>query len=111
MFSVVCVCLSFCSQGGSLCDHYPLYIGPVSTGPLIQYPPTQGPAPSVQGPSPSHPIQGPSPLLVTYIGQDWRPVQTCSLEDLTVQALTFELVLTSGGWLLTHPTGMLFCFM
>ena len=30
-------------------------------------------------------MQGPSPLLVASSGQDWRPVQACSLEDLTVR--------------------------
>ena len=35
-------------------------------------------------------------------GQDWMPVQTCSLEDLIVQP---QLVLISGGWL--HVVGKL----
>ena len=37
---------------------------------------------TVQGPG-APPCTG--PLLVTSGSQDWRPVQTCSLEDLTVQ--------------------------
>ena len=46
---------------------------------------------------PQAPIQNPhscAPLLVKSGGQDWRPVQTCSLED--------PLVLTLGCWLLKH---------
>ena len=31
-------------------------------------------------------VRGPSHLLVTSGGLDWRPVQICSLEDFTVQA-------------------------
>ena len=38
------------------------------------------------------------PLLLTSGGQDWILVQTCSLEDFTVQPP--RLVLKSGGWLL-----------
>ena len=44
---------------------------------------------------------GAYPLLVTSGGQDWRRVQTCSPEDLTVQPQT-PLMLTSGGYLLEH---------
>ena len=51
---------------------------------------------------------------VTTGGKDWRPVQTCSLEDLP-----HPLVLTSDGywstysWKVggTHPTGMLSCYV
>ena len=40
------------------------------------------------------------PLIVTSGGQDWRQVQTCSLEDLIVQGPL--LVLTSGRCLLKN---------
>ena len=32
MFSVMCICQSVCSWGGSPCDHYPWCIGPHHTG-------------------------------------------------------------------------------
>ena len=52
------------------------------------------------------PVQGPTPLAVTSGGQDWKPVQTCSLEDLphcTGCAHHHpQLVLISGGYLLKH---------
>ena len=40
-------------------------------------------------PTPPPPRPGPNPLLVTPGGHHWRPVQTCSLEDLT-QAILFK---------------------
>ena len=56
----------------------------------------------------------PSPLLM--ITQDWRPVQTCSLDDLTVQAANQCWHLVAGYWSTfggragsAHPTGMLSC--
>ena len=79
---------------GSHVTHYPSCIGPYCTRP-----PIQGSSPNTplyKAPVPPVQDSGPDPLLVT---RDWRPVQTCSLQDLTVQAL---LVLTSGGWLLKH---------
>ena len=48
--------------------------------------------PPVQGLSPL--CTGFCPLLVTSGKEDWTPVQTCSLEDLTGPP---QLVLTSGG--------------
>ena len=39
----------------------------------------------------------PSPLIVTSGGQDWRSVQTCTLEDPPA-----PLLLTSGSWLPKH---------
>ena len=63
--------------GGSTCDYYPWCIGPHCTGLPLCTQPQLCPHP-VQGP-------GPLPLLVTSGGQDWIPIQTCALEDLTVQ--------------------------
>ena len=48
---------------------------------------------TVQGPWPLCRVPS-SILLVTSGGQDWRPVQTCPLEDITVQP---PVLLTSGG--------------
>ena len=57
--------------------------------------------------------QGTYPLLLTTGGHYWRPIQTCTLEDLALQVLV-----PSGGhkntysWQAdgTHPTGMFSCF-
>ena len=74
--------------------------------------------PAIQGPSVlvlpktcNLTVQGPTgSLSVTSGGQDWKPVQTCLLQDP-------PLVLTSGGYWSTYgwqtdgtyPTGMLSC--
>ena len=61
---------------------------------------------------------GPCPLLVISGGQDWIPVQTCSLGDLTVQAPPphsptgadiWSVAMYGGRTGGTHPTGMLSC--
>ena len=62
---------------GVSCDHYKWCIGPHCTVPYVQ---------------------GPSPLLVISRGQNWRPVQTCSLKDPPPSLL----VLTPGGWSTQH---------
>ena len=57
----------------------------------------------------------PPPLLLTSGGHHWRPVQTCSLEDLP---LPQPVLKSSGGhrnmysWQMggTHPIGMLSCY-
>ena len=71
------VCVSICSQGaGSLCDHYPWYIGhhcKSPPNPLDIRPGTP--------PPPRHQALIPSPLLVTSGGYHWRPVQTCSFDN------------------------------
>ena len=95
MFSVVCVCQYVCPQRGShmAITHHALDLtvqGPMVPSTLWKW--------DLTG-------QG-SPLLVTSGGQDWRSVQTFSLED--------SLVLTSGGYWstygrqagATHPTRM-----
>ena len=65
----------------------------------------QGP-PSVQDPAASVPAA--CPLLETFVGQDWRPVQPCSLKVPPPRLLTSDgLYTTSKG--ATHPTGMLSC--
>ena len=86
MFSVVCFSLSVCPEGSHVTithDAWDLTVQrPPSCSNLfnfdltVQEPPTLCPVYRV-------------PLVVTSIGQDWRPVQTCSLEG--------PLVLTSGG--------------
>ena len=48
-------------------------------------------------------------LLVTFAGHHWRPVQTCSFEDLPLQEwriLKGIRWVQAGG---THPTGVLSC--
>ena len=63
--------------------------------------------PHCTGTSPS--LTGPLPLLVTSGGQDWRPVQICSLDGPLLLP-----VLTTGDWSGqtggTNPTRMLCCF-
>ena len=70
------MCLSVCLfTVGSQCDYYPWCLWPHHTG----TPPAllcTGTPLSVQGSPGSQP-----PLVVTSGGLEWRPVQTCSLED------------------------------
>ena len=90
------VCLSFSSQGIP-CDHYSPWLGPHHTG-----------TSSAPGPSPgqgNHLFR--ATLPVTSVGQDQRPVQTYSLEDLFMLVSSGgqdhrSPVLTSNGWLLKH---------
>ena len=65
-----------------------------------------------QTPDMGHPSSShvPYPPLVISGGHQWRPVQTCSLQDTPLP------VMTSGGWSTyggqagsTYPTGMLSC--
>ena len=72
MFSVVCVCHSAYPLG-SPCDHYPWCLGPHCAGP-------SPPWTSVVGP-PAHPALAPAPYYWHLVANNWRPVQTCSLED------------------------------
>ena len=97
IFSVMCVYQSV-HRGKVPCDHCPWCIGPHCTGPQSQYPLCTGPV-YVHIPGLT-PFTGPQsyPPLMTSGGQDWKSVQTCSLEDLTVQG--YPPVLTSGVWLL-----------
>ena len=70
-------CLSIILLGGSTCDHYPWCTGPHCTGLLLCTGPSSAPT--------QYRTLDPAPLLVTSGGQDWISVQTCALEDLTVQ--------------------------
>ena len=95
------MCLSVClSTERFPYGHYPWCIGHDCTG-------SDGPINSLEmGPHCTRITAQGSPLLVTSGGQDWRSVQTCSLED--------PLVLTSVGYWspygrqagATHPTRM-----
>ena len=79
-----CVFLSFCQGGGSHVtithDALDLNVQPIAL------------------PPPHRALALLLPLLLTSGGQDWVLVQTCSLEDFTVQPP--PLVLKSGGWIL-----------
>ena len=108
------VCLSFCGGGG----------GGVGTSHASwgrshrRLPPLPcisdlGPTPPPSQPHSRHQTWGPPlPQLLTSAGHHWRPVQSCSLEDLP------PLILTSScchrntyRWQAgcTHTTGMLSC--
>ena len=93
-----CVSVSLCVQRGREvpCDHYPRCIGPHHLG-----------TPSLTGPTRTWPQLS---LLVASGGQDWRPVQTCSLEGFPHQCWH----LMAGYWRgagSTHHTGMFSCFL
>ena len=94
VFSCVCVCV--CSLGVP-CDHYPSWIDFAIQGPK--------PQPRLFW-LPEHGILTVhNPLIVTSGGHDWRPVQTCSLED--PPHWSWYLVATEADiwWLLKHVNG------
>ena len=57
---------------------------------------------TVQGPLPA---LSPSAMIVTFGGQDWRPVQTCSLEDQPPELTSRGYGSEAGS---PHPTEKLF---
>ena len=88
---------------GSSCDHCPWCVGTWYL-PLLPI----GPSPDTR-----HGTYNLAPLLLTSGGHHWRPVQTCSLENIPPPLIS---VLTSSGghentysWQagITHPIGML----
>ena len=101
MFSVVSVCQSFCPERIPY-DNYPWYIGshcaapshshPLWNGTLLyrETPPDTGL--TVQGPPRHRTSLYKYPLVLTFIGHHWRPVQTSSLQDPPT-----PLLVTSGG--------------
>ena len=91
IFSVVSVLILPGGEGLFLCDHYPWCITPHHTETC---PPPQSQLPLCTGTPPD------LSLLVTSGGQDWRPVQTCSLEDPHYQCwhLAASCWSTYGGW-------------
>ena len=76
------------------CDHYPWCIGPYHTGISCTGPHCiKNPSPTPA--QPQHP-----PLLLTSDGEDWRPVQTCSLVYYFEQEtlLEYDLLFTTPCW-------------
>ena len=72
------VCLSFFPWEGDFpYDHYPWCIGLHHPGMATSPPP--GPRPVIL--CTGTPARVPCPLLMASGGQDWRPAQTCLLED------------------------------
>ena len=84
MFSYMSVC-----PRGITCDQYPWCIGPHCTGTpqALSHPLRHG----TSGTTQSYRVDiehQPYPLLVTYGGHHWRPVQNCSLQDPPPPVLT-----------------------